>query len=60
MLSFEYCSKHVRIQRGGGGPDPPPLEKSQKYRVFRIPWKIAATKPAFNVRPSSGRQQNAI
>ena len=26
---------HVRIQRGGGawGPDPPPPEKSQKYRV---------------------------
>ena len=40
MLSFEYHSKHVRIQRGGGGaggPNPP--LKSTKYRVFQIPEK---------------------
>ena len=31
---------HVRIQRGGGteGPDPPPLGKSQKYRVSEQFW----------------------
>ena len=55
----------MRIQRGGGtgGPDPP--EKSQKYRVsfntgpdFLKNYK--ATKPAFNVGPSSARQGNAI
>ena len=41
MLSFEYHSKHVRIQSGGGGgrgSEPPPL-KSTKYRVFQIPEK---------------------
>ena len=48
------------------GPDtPPPSEKSQKYRVS---WQYLygsaenqkATKPAFNVGPSSARQRKAI
>ena len=47
-----------------GGPDPPP-EKSQKYRIScnagPDPLKNhKATKPAFNVVPSSARQRNAI
>ena len=51
---------------GAGGPDspPPPPEKSQKYRAYleilvRILKNNKATKPAFNVGPSS-RQRNAI
>ena len=44
---------------------PPPPEKSQKYRVFLQYWSGSpenhkATKPAFNVGPSSARQRNAI
>ena len=57
---------HGRIQRGGGaagGPDPP--EKSQNIgfpcNTGPDPLKNhKATKPAFNVGPSSARQQNAI
>ena len=54
---------HRQIHRGIWGPDPP--EKSQKYRVFcksgPDPLKNhKATKPAFNVGPSSAHQQNAI
>ena len=63
---------HVRIQRGGGGiggPEPPTPhstpEKSPKYRVSLQYWSNPmknnkATKPAFNVGPSSARQRNAI
>ena len=30
----DTVQEHARIKRGGeGGPDPPPTEKSQKYRV---------------------------
>ena len=54
--------------RGGGGDSgsgPPPLAKSQKYRFLRNtgpdPLKNhKATKPAFNVWPSSACQRNAI
>ena len=55
---------HGRIQRGTGGPDPPP-EKSQKYSFIAILGrtnplkKYKATKLAFNVGPSSARQRNA-
>ena len=51
---------------GGGtrGPDPPIPEKSQNIgfssNTDPDPLKIAATKPAFNVGPSSARQRNAI
>ena len=58
---------HGRIQRGGGGrgPDPRPPEKSQKYMFLSNtgpdPLKNhKATKPAFNVGPSSAHQRNAI
>ena len=54
----------MRIQRGEtAGPDPPPPEKSQKYRVFSNTGPLKnhkATKPAFNVGLSSARQRNAI
>ena len=51
---------HVRIQRGAGGPDPPP-EKSQNIGFLTNsdpdPLKNhKATEPAFNVGPSSARQ----
>ena len=51
--------------RGGtDGPDPPPPEKSQKYRFSYQYWpgspeKHKATKQAFNVWPTSARQRNA-
>ena len=51
---------------GTGGPDPPPpLERLQKIGFLSntdpAPLKIRkATRPEFNVRPSSVRQQNAI
>ena len=57
---------HGRIQRGAGGPDPPP-EISQKYGGYFFcntgPDRLKnhkTTKPAFNVGPSSVRQRNAI
>ena len=50
---------------GTVGPDPP--EKSQKYRVFLQYYtdpdpltNHKATKPEFNVGPSSARQRNTI
>ena len=49
-----------------GGPDPPPPLKNHKNIGFLSntgpdPLKNhKATKPAFNVRPSSARQRNAI
>ena len=50
---------------GTGGPDPPPPEKSQKYRVSLQYWSRSLknhkdTKPAFTVGPSSARQRNTI
>ena len=56
---------HWRVQRGEGGPDPPPPLKNHKNIGFRCntgPDPLIdhkATKPAFNVGPSSARQQNA-
>ena len=76
MLSFQnMCRLSVphansaddaRTQRWGVeavGPKPP--EKSKKYRVSWQYWSGShkihnATKPAFNVGPSSARQQNTI
>ena len=55
---------HGRIQRSDRSSGPP--EKAQKYRVSLQNWsrspekKHKAIKPAFNVGPSSARQQNAI
>ena len=58
----------MRGSRGGGGyrgPDPPP-EKSHKYMVLSNTGpdprenSQKATKPVFNVRPSSARKRNAI
>ena len=60
-------AQHGRIQRGGtGGPDPPPPEKSQKYRVLsktgldplkitKLPrWAIIGTPMAFRWRADDG------
>ena len=52
---------HVGIQRGEVGIGSGPSKKSQKYRVSEHtgpdPLKnYKATKPAFNVGPSSARQ----
>ena len=44
-----------REGRGTGGRDPPPPEKSQKYRVF-----FSNTGSAFNVGLSLTCQRNAI
>ena len=47
-------------REGAGNPTPPPSEKITKiYGVLAI-LAHKATKPTFNVRPSSARQQNAI
>ena len=64
LITFR-CLKEVRLcadpEREAGGPDPPPPEISQKYRVSSNtgsdPLKMRkATKPAFNTGPSSARQ----
>ena len=52
-------------RKGAGGPDPPPSEKSQKYRVSQRYWsgspeKHKAAKLASNVGPSSVRQRNTF
>ena len=69
MLNTGTDQLHVRIQRGGGGqggPDPPPPLKNHKHIGFLSntglnPLKNhKATKPAFNIGPSSARQRNAI
>ena len=58
--------KHAGIQRGMGPYPPPPLLKNHKNIGFPNntspdPLKYhKATKPAFNVRPSSAGQRNAI
>ena len=61
----EHDEYHVRIQRGQGVRTPPPLKNHKKLGfdnntgpVFLK--KHKATKPAFNVGPSSARQRNAI
>ena len=64
LLCFFCLWGHAQIQ-GTGVPDPPPPEK---YKIIGFlnntgPDPLAnhkATKPAFNVGPSSARQQNAI
>ena len=47
---------------GTGGPDPLKNHKNIGFSSYTGPdsLKITATKPAFNVGPSSARQQNAI
>ena len=56
----------MRGFRGGqGGPDPPPLKnhKNIGFLCNTGPDTLKnhkANKPAFNVRPSSARQRNAI
>ena len=53
---------HVRIQKGGGtgGPDPPPLKNHKNIGFSSNIGPDPLKKPAFNVGPSSARQQNAI
>ena len=54
----------ARIQRGAGGPDPPPLEKHIDIGFLSNtgpdPLKNKSTKLAFNVGPSLAFQRNAI
>ena len=52
---------HGRIQRGTGGPDPPPLKNHKKIGFLSntgpdLLKNHKATKPAFNVGPLSARQ----
>ena len=67
LLEHSICSVsffHAWIQCGDRGP-PPPLDKSQKYRVLKHYWsgssvKSQVTKPVtFNVGPLSARQRFA-
>ena len=57
---------HVRIQRGDRGSGPPTPLKNHKNIGFHINTcpdplkKHKATKPAFNVGPTSARQRNTI
>ena len=58
---------NMRESRGGaGGPDPPPPLKNHLNIGFLSNTgpdpltSLKATKPAFNVGPSSDRQRNAI
>ena len=58
---------HGRIQRGvyRGSAHPPPPWKNHKNIGFSSntgsdPWKIAATRPAFNVGPSSARRVSLV
>ena len=55
---------HARIQRGGGGSAPfPENHKTIGFLSKSGPDPLKnhkAIKPAFNVSPSSARQQNAI
>ena len=65
LYSFKSLP-HVRIQRGGGGsggPDPLINHKNIGFLSNSGPDPLKnyeATEPAFNVRPSSARQRNAI
>ena len=63
LLLFPFKLMIWADPEGTGDSDLP--EKSQKYRVSLQYWSGSpenhkATKPAFNVGPSSARQQNAI
>ena len=64
-MIFQNAVEHGRIQKGAGGPDPPPL-KNHKNIGFICntgpdPLKNhKATKPAFYVGPAFARQRNAI
>ena len=57
FLLSDAC--HGRIQRGTGGPDPPPLKNHRNIGVPGSPKIHKATKPASNGGPLT-RQQNAI
>ena len=51
----------IHGEGGQGGPDPPPLKIHKNIGFFlAILVCIKATKPAFNVRPSSAHQGNTI
>ena len=61
-LKYTACADP---EGGGGKTGPgPPLKITKILGVLaiqvRIPWKIAAARPAFNVGPSSAPQRNAI
>ena len=70
MKSADQDAFFMRGSRGGGGgqesgPPPPKKKNHKKYRVSWQYWSGSpenhnATKPAFNVGPSSAHQQNAI
>ena len=67
MAVIYYLDNRVRIQRGAGGPEPPPPQKKNHKNIGFLcnigPDRLnnhKATKPAFNVGPSSSRQRNAI
>ena len=56
-------SVNARIQRGGADPPPPENHKNIGFLSNTGPDHLTndkAAKPAYNVRPSSARQQNAI
>ena len=62
-----YCiaanDDHVRIQRGGGGGGGLENHKAIGFLSHAGPDPMKnhkATKPAFNIGPSSARQRNAI
>ena len=60
-----FTFRDMGWSRRGQGSDPPPPEKSQNIGFHSCtgpdPLKnLKATKPAFNVGPSSARQRNAI
>ena len=66
-LSRQYYCLHGQIQGGGGGSDPPPPPTENHKNIGFLcnngldPLKNhKATKPAFNVGPSSARQRNTI
>ena len=72
VSNFPMCHSHINgllpwadSEGGTGGPDLPPL-KNHKYIGFlnnicsNTLKNHKATKPAFNVGPSSAPQQNAI
>ena len=66
LIKTFVLDRHARIQRGRGGPDPPPSLKNHKALGFLSntgPDHLEnhkATNSAFNVGPSSKSQSNAI
>ena len=63
MQNTNSIRNHGRNQRGARGPDSPENYKKVKFlsNTCLDPLKNhKATKPAFNVGPSSGRRRNAI